>query len=287
MLRADSAAYRVFTLGAEQTHINAYQRAAGWEGSLTPFVDQREFLQPSLNVLFGFSTPNGYAQLTPACVVEVWGDQNGPGLFTALSRPAGGYFVVRPPFKKLLSLHNVKTIISPLPIIGEQFVPVGIVGQARLYNNPDVFPKAFVVGSYRIAGGEAQSLSMIAAPEYRPSAEAVLFENPGIVPHDQVDASARIVSYRTDDVTIEARASAPGILVLSDTWYPGWKAEIDGSPAAVLRANHTMRAVVVPEGTHTVRFLFRPASVTLGFFLTIAGIAAMALMMAFPGKRSP
>ncbi len=286
MLRADSAAYRVFTLGAEQTHISAYQRAAGWEGSLAPFVDQREFLQPSLNVLFGYCTPNGYAQLTPAYVVEVWGDQNGPGLFTALSRPAGGYFVVRPPFKKLLSLHNVKTILSPLPIIGEQFVPSGIVGQVRLYDNPDVLPKAFVVGSYRIAGDEAQSLSLLAGGAFRPSREAILLENPGIVPHDSLDSSARIVSYRTNDVAIESRASAPGILVLSDTWYPGWRADVDGAPASLLRANHTMRAVVVPAGTHTVRFMFRPASVTLGFLLTLSGIAAMGLMMAFPGKRT-
>jgi hypothetical protein len=114
--------------------MDAYQRAGGWEGSLTPFIDQREYLQPNLNVLYGYSTPNGYAQLTPAPDVEMWGDQNSPGLFTPLSRPAGGYFHVIPPFKKLLSLHNVKTILSPLPILGEGFSPRGIVGQVRIYD---------------------------------------------------------------------------------------------------------------------------------------------------------
>jgi hypothetical protein len=46
-----------------------------------------------------------------------------------------------------------------------------------------------------------------------------------------------------------------------------------------------MRAVVVPAGTHAVRFLFRPGSVRFGFFLTVAGIAAMCLMMAVPGRN--
>ena len=285
MLSGEAGAYRIFTLGAELTHINAYQKSAGWEGTLAPYIDQREYIQPSLNVLYGFSTPNGYAQLTPAPVVEVWGDQNGPGLFTSLSRPSGGYFIVRPPFKKLLGLHNVRTILSPLPIYGEQFVPRGNVGEVRLYDNTDVLPRAFVVGAYRVASNEKESLSLMAADEFRPAREAILFEDPRIVPHDSIRASATIVSYRVNDVSVETRSSDAGILVLSDTFYPGWQAEVDGSPSALLRANHTMRAVVVPAGTHTVRFLFRPESVRLGGLLTALGIAAMVVLMVFPGRK--
>jgi hypothetical protein len=284
MLRADADAYRIYTLGAEQTHVNAYMRAAGWEGSLTPFIEQREFLQPSLNVLYGFSTPNGYAQLTPAPTVDVWGDQNGPGLFTGLSRPSGSYFVVRPPFRKLLGLHNVKTVLSPLPIIGEQFIPRGTVGQVRLYENPDVLPRAFVVGSYRVAADDAKSLSLISGGEFTPSREAILFENPGFAPHDSLAASASILAERTNEVTVRTQSPEEGILVLSDTYYPGWEAEVDGRATAVLRANHTMRAVVVPAGLHTVRFLFRPQSVLLGFLLTLAGLVGLGSMMAFPGR---
>jgi hypothetical protein len=286
MLRPDADAFRIYTLGAEQTHVNAYMRAAGWEGSLAPFIEQREFLQPSLNVLFGLSTPNGYAQLTPAPTVEVWGDQNGPGLFNSLKWVSGNYFVVRPPFRKLLGLHNVKTVLTPLPIIGEQFIPRGTVGQVRLYENPDVLPRAFVVGSYRVAADEAKSLSLVSGVEFTPSREAILLENPGFAPHDSIAASASLLSERTNEVTVRTESSAQGLLVLSDTYYPGWQAEVDGREAAVLRANHTMRAVVVPAGSHTVRFQFRPRSVFVGFFLTLAGMVAMGMMMAFPGRRT-
>jgi hypothetical protein len=285
VLEGEARAFRIYSQGADFTHIAAYNNAMGWLGSLQPYIDQREFLQPSLPVLYGFSTPNGYAQLTPTYVVDIWGDQNRSGLWNSLAGLTRGHFEVRPPYKKLLSLHNVKTILSPLPIVGEPFVFRGMVGQVRLYDNPDVLPRAFVVGAYRIAADEKQSVSLLAAADFRPAREAILFEKPGIIPHDSINASATIVSYRTNEVNVETRASEQGILILSDTYYPGWEAEVDGSAAALLRANHTMRAVVVPAGSHSVRFLFRPQSVRLGFLLTVAGIGAMALMMAVPGRK--
>ena len=285
LLGNEAARFRIYSQGAEFTHISAYNNASGWLGSLQPYIDQREYLQPSLPVLYGFSTPNGYAQLTPAYVVDVWGDQNRAGIWNALQGLTRDHFVVRPPYKKLLSLHNVKTILSPLPIVGEPFTFRGFVGQVRLYDNPDVLPRAFVVGSYRIAKDEKESLALLAGDRFRPSREAILFEDPGIVPHDSLSASAAIVTSRANEMTIESRASDPGILVLSETYYPGWEAEVDGAPARLLRANHTMRAVPVPAGTHTVRFVFRPQSVRAGFFLTVAGIASLILMGAFPGRK--
>ncbi len=64
------------------------------------------------------------------------------------------------------------------------------------------------------------------------------------------------------------------ILVLSESYYPGWEAEIDGTKAKVLRANYVFRAVCVPEGGHTVVFTFRPASFSYGMALTCVGIIA-------------
>ena len=285
VLRGDASRFRIYSQGADFTHIAAYNNASGWLGSLQPYIDQREFLQPSLPVLYGFSTPNGYAQLTPAYVVDVWGDQNRAGVWNGLAGLVRDHFVVRPPYRKLLSLHNVKTILSPLPIVGEALTFRGFVGQVRLYDNPDVLPRAFVVGSYRLAKDDRESLALLVGGEFRPSREVILFEDPGIVPHDSLRSSATIVASGANELTVESRSSEPGILVLSDTYYPGWEAEVDGSAARVLRANHTMRALAVPAGTHTVRFVFRPQSVRAGFYLTAAGIASLILMGAFPGRR--
>ena len=72
--------------------------------------------------------------------------------------------------------------------------------------------------------------------------------------------SVRIVSYRNTEVALEADSPDGGFVVLNDLWHPWWFAEIDGKPAPILRANVLFRAVAVPPGRHTVRFVFRPVA---------------------------
>ncbi|MBE9471546.1 MAG: YfhO family protein [Chloroflexi bacterium] len=56
----------------------------------------------------------------------------------------------------------------------------------------------------------------------------------------------------------------PGYLVLTDTWYPGWQATVDGKPAEVLQANYAFRAVYLAAGEHTVEMVYHPTSVLVG-----------------------
>lgn len=71
-------------------------------------------------------------------------------------------------------------------------------------------------------------------------------------------STARIVSYRNNEVVIEADAASPGYVVLNDPWHPWWFATVDGQSAPILRANVIFRTVMVPAGRHMVRFEFRP-----------------------------
>ena len=75
------------------------------------------------------------------------------------------------------------------------------------------------------------------------------------------------VSVRYDGptrVVLEARLQRPGIIVLADVFDPGWRLDIDGRPAPVLRANLLMRGAAVTAGTHTLVYTYEPASVRLG-----------------------
>ncbi len=65
-------------------------------------------------------------------------------------------------------------------------------------------------------------------------------------------------------VTIHAVLDTPGYLVLTDTWYPGWQATVDGEPAEVLQANYAFRAVYLEAGEHTVEMDYQPTSVLVG-----------------------
>jgi uncharacterized membrane protein YfhO len=66
---------------------------------------------------------------------------------------------------------------------------------------------------------------------------------------------------------MELRAAGPGVLVVAEGWDPGWSAEVDGAPAAVLRVNHVQMAVPLSGGAHRVVLRYRPR----GFVAALAG----------------
>jgi uncharacterized membrane protein YfhO len=74
--------------------------------------------------------------------------------------------------------------------------------------------------------------------------------------------SVKIVSSRPDRVEVVATSAAGGAVVLHDTYYPGWIAEIDGKPTPVRRADPFFRAVDVPAGTYRLTFRFAPFSLS-------------------------
>ena len=70
-------------------------------------------------------------------------------------------------------------------------------------------------------------------------------------------------------------AEADGLLVLTDTYAPGWQARVDDVVTPIMVANHAFRAVVVPAGAHVVEFSYRPLALRLGIGLSVSTVAMM------------
>jgi uncharacterized membrane protein YfhO len=68
------------------------------------------------------------------------------------------------------------------------------------------------------------------------------------------------------------------VLVLSDNYYPGWQARVDGAQVEIYRANCTMRAVTIPAGRHMVSFVFMPSTLK---FSALFSLAATVCLLAF------
>lgn len=101
--------------------------------------------------------------------------------------------------------------------------------------------------------------------------------------------SARVVLAESSPqrVVIEAALARPGLVILADVYYPGWKLTIDGKPAPILRANRLMRGAAVREGKHRLVYTYEPQSFRLGGLVSLAGIAALAVFSAWsfrPGR---
>jgi uncharacterized membrane protein YfhO len=87
-----------------------------------------------------------------------------------------------------------------------------------------------------------------------------------------------------DRVRIRVSSAGPAYLVVTDTWFPGWRATVSGSETVVWRANYAFRAVRVPGGQHEVEFVFRPRGFREGLIITLLALAST-LAVAVIGSR--
>ncbi len=134
----------------------------------------------------------------------------------------------------------------------------------NVYRNTAVLPRSFVVHNAWSVGNQEEAFTAVHRSDFEPATHVVI-ENGRSITSQQLDASpASIVSYSNNEIRLETFTSAPGYLVLSEVYYPGWKVEVDGHPAELKRANYAFRAVFLPPGEHQVRFHFQSRSWQLG-----------------------
>jgi uncharacterized membrane protein YfhO len=88
-----------------------------------------------------------------------------------------------------------------------------------------------------------------------------------------------VIAYRPERVKLRVEMGAPGFVVLSDVYYPGWSAAVDGREVKILRADHAFRAVWLDEGRHELSFMYRPFSVRVGLWTTMATLCFWLVMM--------
>ena len=151
------------------------------------------------------------------------------------------------------------------------------LGDVKVYENARAQPRAFLVHGARPVPDDAAALALLAAGLDAEAAAAVVGPSPSL-PDGRPDAGegVEIVSYRPERVELRATLARPGLLVLTDADYPGWRATVDGAPAPILRANGGLRALELGPGTHSVVFAFRPTGLTLGLALFGIGLIAAA-----------
>lgn len=150
-----------------------------------------------------------------------------------------------------------------------------------VYRLRNPLPRARCVQSWRtVATGK--TLEQVLNPAVDLATTAVLDEEPGwMAGPPLLPTLAPPVSIERDLpdlLELSAITSGPGLLVLADTYYPGWKATVNGQPERVLRANHALRAVPLRgSGKQTIRLWFEPTSWTVG--LALSGLT-LALVIA-------
>ncbi|MFN8635723.1 MAG: YfhO family protein [Chloroflexota bacterium] len=152
-----------------------------------------------------------------------------------------------------------------------------------IYENPRAYPRAFVVPEAVLAPDGTAAMVRLRDGPLDPRRQVVVESAPasGLGPFTGTPAAgATIVAEGTSVLDVQATAPSGGFLVLTDPFYPGWRAFVDGVETPILRADFLFRAVELPPGTHAVRFTFTPDSLQRGSLLSLAGLAIALLAIA-------
>ncbi len=209
----------------------------------------------------------------------------------------------KPDATNLLHLLNTKYVVSIPPIDSPEFSLVHAnlpipedpekrrqfveQGTIKVYENQNVLPRAFLVEDCRVVTTNAEFKRIFSDKAWQPRQQVLLEEEPeGVtcgspVPSEKAPSGGVTrFEYGSRVLDLEVTAPAPRLLFLSEAYYPGWKAWVDGRPARIYRANYAFRAIVLPPGRHGVRFEYDPASFKIGAVLsggTLLGCAVWAV----------
>jgi hypothetical protein len=177
----------------------------------------------------------------------------------------------------------------------EQVVPplqwIDTVDGLSLYENPRRLPRAFFVPRVEVVSDPAAVLRRLAqgADDLRRVALVEAPPSSGFLGADAatVGASVRFARNDPEDLILEVDAPVRGFLVLSDQYFSGWSATVDGRPAPIERANYAFRLVEVPAGRSTVTFRYAPRSLWVGAGVSAASAMAVAALLLYTRRRPP
>ena len=131
-------------------------------------------------------------------------------------------------------------------------------------------------------------LSALQAPDFDPRQRAIVqgdqSRSVALAPAAGAE-TVKVVHHGTNTLTIAVAATSPGFLVLSELWYPGWRATVNGEIVSVMRTNAALRGLAIPAGESTVELWFTPDSWRAGLLAAIAGWVLLLIIFIF--EKSP
>lgn len=154
-------------------------------------------------------------------------------------------------------------------------------GAVRVYQNPQALPRAFWVPRVEVVPDPEQVLGSLASGTHD-LRQVALVESPLAFTGAPGDGHAGRVAFARNEpehLVLDVDAPARGFLFLSDQYFPGWRATVDGKPADVVRANYAFRVVEVPQGRSVVEMRYSPPSVWIGAAVSALTLLAVALVL--------
>jgi len=158
---------------------------------------------------------------------------------------------------KIIDLLGVKYILSLSELNSPKLKEVFREGETRVYENKTVLSRVFFVSKITYAKDNKDAIRLILNASFVSNDTAIvelIQSGASIPPLGWKVGEAEIVQYSENKIVINTKNTGDGFLVLTDSFYPTWKATIDGVGAEIYRTDYNFRGVVVPSGKHRIEF---------------------------------
>jgi hypothetical protein len=203
--------------------------------------------------------------------------------------------VIGLPTLQNVRLMGVRYLVVPT---GVEAVPQGrVVASADDYDLVQVYgwePRVSLVHTWAQADRPADALDGVLNPRFDPARTAYVEQDPGIAATPDATAGSAVLRELTpEDVRIAVDTSSPALVVVRNSYDPGWSAAVDGRPVPLIATDYLVQGVAVPAGRHEIRLVYRDDDVMRGalagivvWFTLVASIPA-ALLLERRARRRP
>jgi hypothetical protein len=180
----------------------------------------------------------------------------------------------------VLPLTNARYLLAVKPVEGGGLRLAAELRGYRIYENPAVLPRSFLVHRVVAARNMEDAARTLHAADFRPAEWAVVEGmREGIEPATGAPESVEVISERSAKLELRTHAASAALLVVADSYYPGWEAQVDRRDVRVYAADVGFRGIRVPAGEHRVtmrfvpRILYRSAAFSLLALLALILVA--------------
>ncbi len=235
---------------------------------------------PHLCSIFGFHDIRGNDALTPLHVEDLAAVAQ-PEIRDPRMLPALRMMRFDTPISPVWNALNIERVAipatHPVPSLSG-LVFEASAGSLRIFRNPAALPRTFLVPAWKPCSSSEQASDWIRSGEVELRHQALVMDEQLERAGEESAGRSVIERYDLQEVVVTVDTESPAMLVMSDTFFPGWRAMIDGKTESLHRVNIMMRGVLVPPGRSRVHLVYRPLSVELGLFCT--SLAALTLAAA-------
>ena len=276
--------YRVASIRPLDSWYLYYLDVGGWRGNYQAIINNREVLRADYNSIWDIES-NGKNGAAFTFERKKFWEQFSDEMMGFSKEVINIEEQVKlNNYTKLAGLENVKYFLSYFPLessrielkkqiyFPNQFNPVNI------YENKDWLSRIIISDQIKVTENDWLLLQYMLGEDFNPASEILLEKivEP-LIPGPDLEATFEFVEYEDKKIVINTSTNKESYLLLTNTYYPGWQADINGQQTEIIKADYLFQAVKLPAGQNTVTFSYHPQYYRWGKNITLSTLGIMIL----------